>query len=111
MDTSRARYPRWLRVTLVLECGLPSLIFLAMVRDGMALVVPFAGPWAARLYGHSCGVDSFLPAGAWGLLVLGAMSMALAIRFKRPRAVIPAALLWWPAWLLAALASMANMSS
>ena len=98
----------WLRLVVLIEVLLPPVVLLALTRDLRALVVPFAGPWAARVFGHSCGIDGQAPVAAWGLLAFGAASIALVCVVRRPLALLPAALLWWPAWLLSAVISAAN---
>ncbi|MDF1800592.1 MAG: hypothetical protein P1V81_15555 [Planctomycetota bacterium] len=109
MDKSPLRtYPRWLLFALGTELVLPCLMLLVMVPEPVTLAVPLAGPWAARLYGHSCGIDSFAPLAAWGLLALGILCIALIIRVKSTLALLPAAALWWPAWLFAAFLSVIN---
>ena len=102
------RWPRWLRWALAVEALGPSVLFFAAEPEGPSLLVPLAGPWAARLYGHSCGMDSFSPVGTWGLFAFGLVSLVLAHRAERPLAVLPAALLWWPAWLVAGVVSAIN---
>lgn len=102
-------WPRWLTWALAAELLLPAPVFFAMVPELPTLFAPLAGPWAARLFGHtSCGVDAFAPLAAWGLVAFGLLSLAAILRWRRPLAAAPAALIWWPAWLLAALVSTAN---
>jgi len=105
------RLPRWLTWVLAAEFLLPAPVLFAMVPEVPTLLVPLAGPWAARLYGHSCGMDSFSPLGTWGLVILGLVSLAgLAYGLRRQRALptVPAALVWWPAWLGAGFVSVVN---
>jgi len=111
MPPSTVALPRWLRLSLLLELVLPSLVVFAVTRELVALAVPLAGPFAARLYGHSCGVDANLPWATWGLVALGAASLGLALKRRRLWAMLPAALLWWPAWLVAAFVSALNAHS
>jgi len=107
-DSTARTYPSWLLVALGTEVALPFLLLFVMVPEPATLLVPVAGPWAARLYGHSCGIDSLAPLAAWGLLLLGALCITLVVRVKSPLALLPAAALWWPAWLFAAFLSVLN---
>lgn len=103
--------PRWLRIGLLAEFLLPSLLLLVSARELAAPFVPLAGPWAARLFGHSCGVDGQTPWIAWTLLGLGAVAGLLAARVRRGWALAPLALLWWPAWLATGLLSALNANT
>ena len=100
--------PRWLRFTLLAELALPGILALVATGEFLGLLVPLAGPFAARLYGHSCGLDAHAPWLTLGLVVLGLVSGAVVLRLRKIWAWLPLALLWWPAWLLAALVSAAN---
>ena len=100
--------PRWLRFTLLAELVLPAALALVATGELVAPLVPIAGPFAARLYGHSCGIDAHAPWSTFGLVVLGLGAGALALRVPKVWAWIPLAAVWWPAWLFAALVSAAN---
>ncbi|MFT5463118.1 MAG: hypothetical protein ACI8QS_002004 [Planctomycetota bacterium] len=110
MPSFSAVYPRWLRIGLLIEFLLPSLVCAIAALDLVAPLAPLAGPFAARLYGHSCGIDALLPAAAAALLVTGVACVVLAVRVRRPLALVPLALLWWPAWLFTAFVSVVNAS-
>ena len=106
-----ATLPLWLRWVLGAELLLPSLIVAVATREAVALAVPFLGPWAAWLYGHSCGLDQAAPFLSVGLAAFGIASLALAWRKRHPLALLPAALFWWPAWLATAGLSALNAHS
>lgn len=94
--------PRALIVTFVLLIAATLL-----VTQGPTALAPLAGPWAARLLGHSCGVYDFLPLPSILLALAGPPSLYLATR-RRPLWRIIPALLWATPWLLAGLVSTVN---
>ena len=98
----------------------PALLILGvaafLIPTGLALLISskpinffaiLAGPWAARLNGHTCGVVDFSPEVAYGLAGLGVVVVLMANRFRSRSALIPL-LLWWTAWTFAALLSLIN---
>jgi hypothetical protein len=102
---SRAR--TWTSAALV-GYGVPMLLALAVHAAWKSLAVPAAGPWAGRLFGHSCGVADGLPRLSIALAIAGPLTIAMALLVRhRILARVPLAL-WWVAWVLLALGSEIN---
>ena len=106
--SARPELPRWARIGLIAELALPSLLLFGFTRDALALAVPVAGPWAAWRFGHSCGLDQAMPLPSWGLLLFGIVVWVLFLRRRSLIRLLPVALVWWPAWLYAAILSAIN---
>jgi hypothetical protein len=93
---------------LLLLYGVPCALAVAMRPYAASLLVPAAGPWAGRLFGHTCGIADRLPTETLLLALGGAVAWALALGLRRrPLARLPLAL-WWVAWVLAALGCVVN---
>ena len=90
---------------------------LALLTAGAWLVPPdepsffvvLAGPWSAKIYGHSCGFESNMPWASGGLVAFGLGAAFLAYRVRRSWALVPLGLIWFPAWVLAAGVGILNM--
>ncbi|MEW6073390.1 MAG: hypothetical protein AB1726_12470 [Planctomycetota bacterium] len=95
-------------IAMLVAYGLPVAAAIAMRAAWPSLLVPAAGPWAARLFGHSCGMDGFAPPLTPALAVAGALALGLALLVPRSLFARLFAVLWWIAWVLAALVSIAN---
>ena len=91
----------------ILAYGIPAMLLYGADRDIRNAFVPLAGPFAARMYGHSCGMCDHAPGWTAGLTVLGALALYLKLRL-RSHGFTALALVWWLAWLLAGFVSMVN---
>lgn len=110
-----------------------ALLLFAFHPSAQTLLVPLAGPWAARLFGHSCGMSDTMPAVSITLALLalplfylslapfgraselgeqratesGTTRPATKTRTLRRLRHLPLAA-WWIVWLLLALISVIN---
>lgn len=91
----------------LLSYGLLAAASLWAVPEVRSLAGPFAGPFAARLWGHSCGAIDFGPELSDSWIGLGFAAVPLAMR-KRRVLWLPPFWLWWIGWLLLAGISMIN---
>ena len=91
----------------LLSYGLLAALSLWGMPEIRSLAVPLAGPFAARLWGHSCGMIDLGPQLAYPWIALGLLAVPLALRERRGLWLIPF-WLWWGGWLLPAGISMLN---
>ncbi len=93
-------------IAVAVAYAVPALLALAVHASPASLAVPAAGPWAGRLFGHSCGVADGSPALSLALAVAGPVTLALALFVRRGIAARLPLLFWWVAWALLALGSL-----
>jgi len=79
-----------------------------LATAGPSALAPAAGPWAARLLGHSCGISDLLPIASVLLALAGPLAIYLATRRHLSRARLIPLGLWAFLWTLAGLASFIN---
>ena len=91
----------------ILAYGIPAIGFLMVEADVRDFFVPLAGPFAARLYGHSCGMCDHAPGWTAGWTLFGVVALFLKLRF-RSHWFTALAILWWLPWLLFGFVSMVN---
>lgn len=95
----------------LLAYALPAVLFFALAgSDIRPLFVPLAGPFAARLYGHSCGVSDQGPGLTAAVSIVGGIALGLRLRWRSPWFTALLAL-WWFVWLALGFVSMVNANS
>ena len=92
-----------------LAYAIPAALFLAIGFEFLhALVAPLAGPFAAQLWGHSCGLSSHLPGPTAALTIAGPLFFLAWLRWRNRWILLPLAL-WYLAWIAAGFLSMINV--
>ena len=101
-------FSRTSRAAFLLSYGLLAGASLWGCPEIRSLAVPLAGPFAARLWGHTCGISDLAPQIAYPWLALGLVALPLALRVRRGPWLAP---FWvfWAGWLLLGGISMINL--